>query len=263
MPPIPNDPDQVRMSFAAHLEELRSRIWRSLILLVLLFIGGWAFLRPELEWAFLRPHLLAVHALQAKGIEITERLQVLAPAESVFFDVKVAMSFALVIGLPFLVWQLWQFIAAGLYPKERKAITRWIPLAIGFGVAGILFGYFLMIPLVLEFLYEMPNRDFMIPAYRLTDYFSLFLIFTVALTLVFQLPLILMGLGSAGLVKPSTLRHYRRHFILGALVVAAILTPPDPASQILLALPTIVLFEIGILLAAWRAPKAPESASSS
>jgi sec-independent protein translocase protein TatC len=103
----------------------------------------------------------------------------------------------------------------------------------------------------------MVNPDLMVQAYRLSDYFSIFMMFTIALALVFQLPLIMLGLGAAGLVDAATLSKYRRHFILGAFVVGAMVTPPDPFSQALMATPTILLYELGILLVRFKAPKTP------
>jgi sec-independent protein translocase protein TatC len=115
-------------------------------------------------------------------------------------------------------------------------------------LSGIAFGYFFMVPMILEFLYAIPDPDLMVQAYRLQDYFSIFLMFTFALALIFQLPIVMLGVGSLGLVTPKFFRKYRRHFILVAFVVGAMLTPPEPFSQLLMATPTVLLYELGIIL---------------
>lgn len=254
---LPEDPEQLRMSFGEHLEELRRRLFKGLGLIFVLFIGGWAFLDEALQKVFLAPHFRAIQALNSGSdpLGLSEKLQVHSPLEVVFFNLKISLILALIIGFPYLVYQVWGFVAAGLYPKERKVVMRYVPFSMFAAVAGILFGYFIIIPLILQFLYGMINPAFMDDAYRLSYYFSIFLMFTLALTAVFQLPLIMMGLGAAGLVEAKTLRRYRRHFVLGCFVFAAIFTPPEPFSQVLMAVPTITLYEFGILLVAFRAKK--------
>jgi Tat protein translocase TatC len=251
---LPENPEEVRMPFSSHLEELRKRLFRSLLIVGVLFMGGWMLLKPQLQAIFIQPHKDAVAVLVENGHTMEDRLSILSAAEPVFFDLKVSLLAALLIGLPWVIWEIWSFIAVGLFPKERKVISSYIPFGLLSGVAGTLFGYFFMIPTVLRFLYEMVNPDLMVQAYRLSDYFSIFMMFTIALALVFQLPLILLGLGAAGLVDAKTLSKYRRHFILGAFVVAAMVTPPDPFSQALMAAPTILLYELGILLVRLKAP---------
>ncbi|MBT5120550.1 MAG: twin-arginine translocase subunit TatC, partial [Planctomycetes bacterium] len=220
-----------------------------------LFIVAWGGFVRQLEALFMLPHRRAAEALShyEPPIAIDLKLQVLGPVEHVFFDLKVAFLAAMLFGFPYLLWQIWSFIAAGLFPKERKVVLGYLPFSVLAGLTGIAFGYTIMIPKVLEFLYSMVNTDLLQPAYRLTDYFSIFLMFTFALALVFQLPLLLMGLGAAGLVDAAKLRKYRRHFILVAFVLGALLTPPDPMSQAMMAAPTIILYEVGILLVAMQA----------
>lgn len=243
------------MPFSAHLEELRSRVGRSLLFLALLFLVGWMGFGDQLKAFFMAPHHQAVQALaeQDPPIAVPAKLQVLSPLEDVFYTIKVSALAAVLIGFPFLLHQLWSFIAAGLHLSEKKAAMRFLPWSVVFALMGIVFGYFFMVPLVLEFLYAMPDQDLVIPAYRLQDYFGLFLMFTAALALVFQLPILMMGLGALGLAQPSFFRKYRRHFILVAFVLSAMLTPPEPFSQVLMALPTILLYELGILLVTLRA----------
>lgn len=238
------------MSFSGHLDELRKRLFLSLIVVGAVFMVGWMGFAPQLKVFFLHPHAQAADALAAYDppVEIERRLQVLSPLEDVFFTLKVSLLVALLVGLPFLLYQTWAFIAEGLYKKEKKAVFRYLPFSMIFAFAGMIFGYTFMIPTILEFLYALSDPEMVIQAYRLQDYFSLFLMFTFALALIFQLPILMMGLGSLGLVDAKFFRKYRRHFILVAFVVGAMLTPPEPFSQLLMATPTILLYELGILL---------------
>lgn len=240
------------MPFSSHLNELRRRLGRSLLVLAVIFFVGWMGFGEQLQQFFMQPHLRAVAALAAKDppVLIPERLQLLSPLENIFYTLKVSALVAVLLGFPFLLYQMWAFIASGLLKPEKMALMRFLPWSVVFALIGICFGYFFMVPMILEFLYDMPNQDFVTPAYRLQDYFSLFIMFTAALALVFQLPIIMMGLGTLGMVTPQFFRKYRRHFILVAFVLGAMLTPPEPFSQLLMATPTILLYELGIILVA-------------
>jgi Tat protein translocase TatC len=271
MPRFPEDPEQVRMTFGQHLEELRARLIRGLVAIAALFVVGWFGFNDQLQRVFLRPYQVAVRRTLARrpDMRINEGLSLFSPIEGVLFTMKVALIAALVVGLPYLLWQIWAFIAAGLYPAERKTVLRYVPFSLLLATAGVLFGYFFMIPLVLEYLFLMVDPDLFVQSYRLDYYFSFFLMLTLALALVFQLPLIMLGLSVTGLVRAATFRKYRKHFILGAFIVCAVLTPPDPFSQSLMAVPTILLYEAGILLVAARerrrppaAPERPEGAAA-
>lgn len=242
--------DDRTMSFAEHLDELRRRLGRGLLVLALLFLVGWIGFADQLEALFIRPHELARGALAAyePPVEVGP-LVVHGPLEPVFYTIKVSLLAAVLVGFPYLLFELWAFIAAGLYTKEKRTVLSFLPWSVLAALLGIAFGYLYFYPTILEYLYSGLGDQFE-AGYRLQYYFSLFLMFTAALALIFQLPLLLMGLGSVGLVDAAFLRRYRRHFILGAFVLGAVLTPPEPVSQVLMAAPTILLFELGILLVA-------------
>jgi Tat protein translocase TatC len=254
MPKEPTSVEETRMPLAGHLIELRSRLLRVVMVIFSLFIVGFSFLNDQLRIFFMGPHRLAVSELAERvpPVEIPAQLSVLSPLEPVFFDLKISLLLALLAGFPYLLYQTWGFIAAGLLKPEKRAISAYLPWAMVFALAGMGFGYFIAIPLLLEFLYAMVDQSLMIPAYRLEDYFALFLMFTFALGLIFQLPLLLLGLSAAGMVDSKFLRRYRRHFILGAFVVGAIFTPPEPFSQFMMAMPTVLLYELGLWMVVIR-----------
>ena len=240
------------MSLGGHLDELRKRLGYSLVVLFVLFLVFWAGFGNQLKELFMAPHLSAVEALKhhEPPVDVEAKLTLLSPLEDVFYTLKVCFLSSVLVSLPFLLFQLWRFISSGLYKNERLAVLKYVPFSLCFSVVGMAVGYLFIIPTILEFLYAMPNPDLVIPTYRLESYFSLFMLFTIALSLVFQL-----GLGATGLVTADFFAKYRRHFILGAFVIAAMFTPPEPVSQLMMATPTIVLFEVGILLMRFQKKK--------
>lgn len=253
--PESTEPEETsRMSFGAHLDELRKRLFKALGAIAVMFLGGWSFLSDQLTWVFMQPHHRAVNGLLEADppIEVNPKLIVLSPLEDLFFQLKASLMVSLLIGFPYLVWQIWCFVSVGLHEHERKPLRRMLPWALVMALGGMAFCYFIFFPTVLEFLYGRLNTSYFEDGYQLKAYFGLYLMFTFALALIFQLPLLLSGLGAAGVVTAATLRKYRRHFILGAFVVGAMLTPPEPFSQFMMAVPTVLLFEFGVLLVAFQ-----------
>lgn len=247
--------DASTMTFAEHLDELRKRLFRGLLVLAVLFLVGWFGFGDQLEALFVRPHEQARAALEAYDppVEVGP-LVVHGPLEPIFYTIKVSLVAALLVGFPYLLYQMWAFVATGLYKKERRTVLSFLPWSVIAALGGIAFGYLYFYPTILEYLYSARGEQFE-AGYRLQYYFSLFLMFTAALALIFQLPLLLMGLGAVGLVDAAFLRKYRRHFILAAFILGAMLTPPEPFSQILMAAPTVLLYELGVLLVAARGRK--------
>jgi len=260
--PDAKDPEHVRMSFAEHLEELRKRLFRSLLVVGVVFGLGWLAFPKQVEVFFMQPHLQAVDRLASHDppVVIERRLMVQSPLEEVFYLVKASLLLAVVVGFPFVLYQLWAFVAAGLYKHEKRAVMRFVPWSIMLALTGMAFGYLGLIPLMLEYLYSMPDQSYFVQAYRLEYYFSLFLLLTVALAAIFQLPVLMLGLHTAGIGSVAMYSKYRRHFIVAAFVISAILTPPEPVSQVLMAFPTILLFEVGLTALRLRERRAKRSA---
>ena len=189
-----------------------------------------------------------------------DRLSVISMTEQFTFILQICLYFAVFIGGPFLIWQLWQFIAAGLYETERKAAMRYFPYSVALFLVGVAFGYFIMVPYAMYFLATAFESDMIEPQYRLKDYFSLLTSLCLALAAVFQLPVIMVFSTRLGLVEPAKLASFRSYFIVGAFIVAAILTPPDPITQTMMAVPMVVLYELGLLAARFLAkPRASQS----
>ncbi len=272
MSPETNPLEETRMSLAEHLNELRRRLFRGVLAVLVAFVIGCFFneqivdfvKRPFLEASTMLnefwleeareevakdPSKAAEYFLDGypeleNPIRTASTLKGLKPGEGFLFMVKVVFYSALGAGGPVLLWQMWQFIAAGLHRHERKLVYAYFPLSVGMLAAGISFGFFVTVPYAIYFL----NKDGFVEMNITSEYYLTFVTgLCLAFGVVFQLPLVLTFLGRAGLVDAKTLGSYRGHFMLGAFVFAAILTPPDPITQGLLGVPMIILYELGII----------------
>lgn len=279
-----------RMTLGEHLEELRTRLVRSAIALVVAFFGCWVF-HEQLGEIALRPLNRAVVWLNADLVELYEqkiakdpslersdfflsdlptdhrlRTPILMPradsAGSAFlFYMRVCLYFGFFLSGSYILWQMWQFVAAGLYTHERKLVYRYFPASVGLFFGGILFGYFVMVPYAQYFLAQIGMEHFTFSP-RVEEYFSFLKALSLALGIVFQLPIVMYALARLDLVEPSFYRKYRGHFIVLILVLAAVLTPPDPYTQLMMGLPMWLLYELGIVLAKLaqrQARSAPDS----
>jgi sec-independent protein translocase protein TatC len=181
--------------------------------------------------------------------EIDERLVAQAPTEAMWFGLKVAGYAALVFGSPVLLWQLWGFVAAGLYVRERRWVLYFFPPAACLLVAGVLFSYYLIVPYGMYYTMPQPSQlDLVKPEIRLEFYFDFLFTMCVSMGLVFQLPLLMTFLGKVDIVPAASFAGFRGYFVVAAFALAALLSPgPDVFSQVCMAAPMILLYEVGIL----------------
>ena len=164
--------------------------------------------------------------------------------EAFLTGIKAAFILALLLGAPWTLYQGWLFVGAGLHPHERGYVRMFLPTSLSLFVTGAVFGYYVLIPYGLAFLGSMGGD---VPTMiTLSEYFGLFLTLTFALGVVFQLPLVMMSLTLIGIVPPNVFAEKRRFFILAAFVFGALLTPPDPMTQVMMAVPILVLYEVGL-----------------
>jgi len=187
--------------------------------------------------------------LRAHGFPYPRQLQQLGPVEFVVAWMKLAIIFGLFISAPIVFHQMWRFIGAGLYAAERRKIMRCLPFTILLFAAGVSFGYFIMIPYAVYFLTQLTPSDYIQQGYAIREYIGFFFTVILALGCVFQLPVVLVGLARFGIMSARAIREKRKFFILGAFIVGALLTPPDPITQLLMASPILLLFELGVFLA--------------
>jgi len=227
----------VEMSFLDHIEELRWRIIYALISIVLFTIVAWIFIDPLVEFVLLKP-----------ARDANASLQNLRPFGQLFLYVQVAIIVGIVASLPNIFYQLWQFIAPALRKRERKYIL-WIVFFSTFCfLAGIAFAYFVMLPLTMKFAAQFGSEAIK-NQFSIEEYMSIIISVMLAAGVVFELPMVSFFLSKLGILTPKFMRKYRRHAIVIILVLSAILTPgADPVSQVILAVPLVLLYEISIFI---------------
>jgi len=222
-----------------HLLELRSRLLRAIAGLLLLFVALLPF--ANRLYAILAQPLLAKlpKGGQLIAVEVTSPF---------FAPMKLAFFVAVVVAMPWLLYQLWAFVAPGLYKRERRLALPLLASALTLFYAGCAFAYFLVLPAVFTFLHKVTPAG----VAMMTDinaYLDFVLVIFLAFGASFELPVALVILVLLGWVTPKQLRDSRGYAIVGIFVVAAVITPPDVVSQMLLALPMVALYEAGILAA--------------
>jgi len=231
--------EEKRLSLGEHLEELRIRlIWSAISFAVALTICF--IFQDQILKIIITPHL------NASG---GKTLSTLTYPEGFFIYFKASLIAAFVLSGPFIIYQLWKFISAGLYSHEKGYVFFYLPFSLLLFAGGVLFSYFFFIPLMLKFLIVYPNPLFIDNIYNLTCYFDLFIMFTVIMGLVFQLPLIMLFLVQIKILTPQIYWGKIKISILLAFIISAIITPSgDPVNQTLIAVPLLLLYLIGILL---------------
>ena len=226
-------------SFVSHLVELRDRVIRSLVVILLLFFGCF-YVAPELMKFLARPLQEALpagsHAVFIAG-------------EGAFFTLtKIALLTAVLLSLPWVLYQAWAFVSPGLYAHERRFAGPLIIFSVVFLVVGIAFAYLFVLPVAYKFFFSFAEKTGANVMQDLQRYWDFTLSIFFGFGLAFEVPVVEMLLVKLGIVTVADLRQARRYVIVGAFVVAAVLTPPDVLSQFMLAVPLMLLYELGIFL---------------
>jgi sec-independent protein translocase protein TatC len=225
------------MGFLDHLDELRRRIISGLAGIVVASIGVSFFINDIVERILLHP-----------AIEAGLRLQNLRPFGQAFLYFKLIFICGFIIGFPWVLWNLWRFVAPGLYEHERRwarQITVWTSICF---LAGVVFAYFGMIPSMMAFARSFGSAQIE-NIIDVNEYLGFFATVILASGLIFELPMIMYVLARAGIVTPQFLSTYRRHAVIVILIIAAVLTPtPDPINQLFFATPLYILYELSIVI---------------
>lgn len=254
---------EIEMSFLDHLEELRWHVIRSLIAIVVFTIiafikVGWVF--NEIILAPAKSNFLTWRTLckigntfNLKDLCIQDiHLELQSRYMTGQFTITIIAAFVLglILSFPYVIWELWRFVRPGLKLKERRGSTGVVASVSLLFAAGISFGYFVIAPLMVYVLVNYRLSDLIVNQFDVTSYVSTFIALVFGSGILFQLPVVVYFLTKIGIVTPQFLRKYRKHSVVVILIVAAIITPPDPLSQVLITIPLYLLFEISILISA-------------
>jgi sec-independent protein translocase protein TatC len=241
-PPIADEPGG-RMSFFEHLVDLRKRLINSAIA-----IATGAGVGLVLSKHFIAFIVLPMQAaLRANQME--DRLYFTSPAGYMGLVINLGLYLGVVLAMPFVLYQIWLFVAPGLYKHERNAVAGFIFSSMVLFLAGIAFGYFVMLPQTLGFLIRFATDGPVKPLISINEYFDLILIVLVGLGVIFELPVLIFILSLFGIVTPKFLLKNFRYAMLIITVVAAVVTPtPDATTMLVFMAPMIVLYFLGVFV---------------
>lgn len=249
------------MSFLDHLEELRWHLIRSIASIMVFAVV--AFLSKDLIWDTIilgpsKPDFWTYRAICALGEKIGSRVFCIDELPFIIQSRQMTGQFtmhilsSLVIGLlcafPYTFWEMWRFIRPGLYETEQslsRGATFFVSILF---LSGVLFGYFLVTPLAVNFLANYQVADSILNEFDIISYVTTVSTLVLVCGLMFQLPIVVYFLSKAGLVTPEIMKSYRRHAIVVILIASAILTPPDVISQVLIAVPLVILYQLSIFI---------------
>lgn len=256
--------NEAEMSFLDHLEVLRWHIIRSAAAVLIMAIGTFTFSRYIFDYIIIAPKspdfityrvlckittfFTGNDSLCIKEIPIT--LINIEMAGQFSTDVIISFFSGLLLALPYVVWEIWRFLKPALHEHERKNTKGFVFYVSTLFIVGVLFGYFVILPLSVNFLGNYKVSDQVYNQISLGSYISTTVTLCMSSGIVFQLPILVYILSRLGLVTPAFMRKYRKHSIIVVLLIAAIITPPDITSQILVTIPIIILYEISIFISA-------------
>lgn len=215
--------------FIHHLEELRRRIIWCIVFVISASIFAYSFTEEFLSY-IARP---------------VGRLVFIQPQEAFLAYLKIAVFSGFLISLPLIIYHIWAFVCPGLKPEEKRYVLFFLPAVILFFCLGCVFAYFVMIPFCVKFLLSF-SSNMLVPMISAGSYVSFFCVVILIFGFVFELPVVILLLSRIGIINPVLLRKNRKYVILAIFITAAVLTPPDVFSQIIMAMPLLILYELSI-----------------
>ncbi len=250
------------MTFLEHLEELRMHIIRALTAVVLLMIVAFIFHDWVFDYIIFGPthpdflsyrvfcnmsHMLGLGDAMCMVPPQFEKIAV-GFGEPFIISIKASFVLGLIVAFPYVFYELWSFVRPGLYEAEVRATRGVVLICSVLFLLGVMFGYFVIAPFAINFLmgYSIPGVT---NTPTLSSYINYMVMFTAPAGLIFELPIVVYFLAKVGLVSASGMRYYRRHAIVGILLLAAVLTPPDVVTQFLIGVPLYFLYELSIFIA--------------
>lgn len=240
--PLPSGADAVpqEMSLVEHLIELRSRLLRGVVGLLVVFVCLFPFAQDLYTW-LAQPLLAKMPAgtsMIATGV-----------VTPFFVPVKVTGLAALLVALPWVLYQVWAFVAPGLYAHEKRWVGPLVVASTLLFFVGMAFAYYAVLPMVFGFITGFAPEGVAVMT-DIAAYFDFVLGLFIAFGVTFEVPVLVVVLIAAGVVTPAKLREWRPYVIVGAFVIGAIFTPPDVISQLMMAIPLWILYELGIVVGA-------------
>jgi len=253
--------EQVEMGFLDHLEVLRWHLIRSFMAIIIFAIVAFVFqdyIFDNIILAPKSPNFFTNSVLCRFGSYINAPSLCINSLPFQIINIKMAGQFStsimvsvvvgFVVAFPFVFWEIWRFIKPALYSDEKKHARGAVFVSSALFMMGVLFGYYIIIPLTIHFFGSYNVSTQVVNQINLDSYISTFTSVILAAGIIFELPIIIYFLSKAGLITPEFLKKYRKHSLVIILLLAAIITPPDVFSQILVSLPLIILYEVGIVI---------------
>ncbi|WP_417887330.1 twin-arginine translocase subunit TatC [Zunongwangia sp.] len=256
------EPQDQEMSFLDHLEELRWHIIRSLLAVVI--AAGGAFLAKGFIFDFLlfgpsKGDFWSYHMLckisQLVGIdggfcaeELPFTIQSRTMGGQFSAHVWTSITAGFIIAFPYVIYEVWKFVSPAMHSKERKHAKGFIIISSILFFMGVLFGYYVVTPLSINFLGKYQVSEIVLNEFDLSSYISLVRASVLATGLIFELPILIYFLTKVGVVTPDFLKTYRKYALIVVLIISAIITPPDIVSQIIVAVPVLILYEVSIII---------------
>ena len=252
---------QNEMSFLGHLEELRWHLVRSVACIFILAIVFFVF-ATEIYENFLLAHIqpdfityqLFCDLFNLFGMDSAfcnvnfekNQLQSIKVTSQLMNSIWSSLILGLIISFPYLLWEVWRFVSPGLTKDEIKKSKGFIFIASFLFFIGVLFSFYVIAPISIHFLYNYQITDAIENSFTLESHIGLVTNMLLGVSILFELPVLIYFLTKIGLLTPEFLKRYRKHALVVVLILAAIITPPDVASQVIVAIPILILYEIGI-----------------
>lgn len=249
--PLPES-DLGEMPFLDHLEEFRWAILRSMFGVGIAVVVCAFFSRFIIDQVLLGPaksgfFMYGLFRMDAQDLQLLNR----TITGQFFAHIGTIIAVGLVVGSPAVVYNIWRFVEPGLYPTEKRGLKFSSVFATFFFITGILFGYLIITPIALQFFAGYQISDVIVNEFDITRYFSMVTFWAFGTGVLFELPVVIYFLSKLGIVTPEMLRKHRRMAVVGVLILGAVFSPPDPLSQLLVAIPLFLLYEGSIHISAF------------
>lgn len=219
-----------------HLDELRKRVLFTAYFFVAAIFVGFFFAKPTVKFLQNAPW---TDSIEMHAFNVTDPLKI-------YLAVIVVIAFIIV--SPIILYQLWAFVSPGLYENERRVTLLYIPVAFVLMIIGIVFSYFVLVPYIIEFTFQLSNDMGIVTTIGINEYFGFLMRTVLPFGVVFQMPILVLFLTQLGIITPMILKKYRKYAYFVLFVIAAIIAPPDLMTHVLLTIPMILLYEISIIV---------------